>query len=121
LNGFARLKASPSRQKGTNPYTGVRLSSLDSVATPRHSEKTSAQEVFVQKVLARRNATGLRGEELFFSDAGAVNLSRSPAGEATAPTHHGEAPSPAEVLAGIQGTSLLYERASLHSAPGRLT
>ena len=63
----------------------------------------------------------VRGEELFFSDAGAVTISRSPAGEATAPIHHGDSPSPAEVLAGIQGASLLYERASLHSAPGRLT
>ena len=75
----------------------------------------------MQKVLARRNATGLRGEELLFSDAGAVNDSRSPAGEATTPTRHGDSPSPAEVLAGIQGTSLLHERVSSSSATGRLT
>ena len=63
-----------------------------------------------------------RGEELkFFSDAGAVNDSRSPAGEPTTPTRHGDSPFPAEVLAGIQGTSLLHERVSFSSATGRLT
>ena len=75
----------------------------------------------MHQVLARRNATRHRGEELLFSDAGAVNVSRSPAGEVTAPTHHGDAPSPAEVLAGIQGTSLRHERVSDHPATGRLT
>jgi len=75
----------------------------------------------VHQVLARPNATGLRGEELLFSDAGAVTVSRSPAGEVTAPIHHGDRPSPAEVLAGIQGTSLRHERVSFHSATGRLT
>ena len=75
----------------------------------------------MHQVLARRNTTWHRGEELIFSDAGAVNCSRSPAGEATAPNHHGDRPSLAEVLAGIQGTSLPNERVSLHSATGRLT
>ena len=75
----------------------------------------------MQKVLARRNATGLRGEELLFSDAGTVNSSRSPAGEATAPIHHGDSPSPAEVLAGIQGVSLLNATRELSPAPRRLT
>ena len=71
----------------------------------------------------------VRGEELkFFSDAGAVNISRSLAGEATAPIHSSDTPRPGhacaraeEVLAGIQGTSLLHERVSSHSASGRLT
>ena len=75
----------------------------------------------MHQVLARRNTMRLRGEELFFSDAGAVNASRSPAGEATTPTRHGDSPSPAEVLAGIQGTSLLHERVSFSSATRRLT
>jgi hypothetical protein len=75
----------------------------------------------VQKVLARRNATRQCGEELLFSDAGAVNFSRSPAGEATAPIHHGDSPSPAEVLAGIQGTSLLNATRELPPAIRRLT
>jgi hypothetical protein len=62
----------------------------------------------------------VRGEELnFFSDAGAVNVSRSPAGERTAPTHHSD--SPGKVLAGIQGTSLLHERVSSHPRTGWLT
>ena len=74
----------------------------------------------MHQVLARRNATRLRGEELLFSDAGAVKFSRSPAGEATAPIHHGDAPSPAEVLAGIQGASLRATR-ELSPAIRRLT
>jgi hypothetical protein len=75
----------------------------------------------VHQVLAHPNAMRLRGEEPLFSDAGAVNFSRSPAGEATTPARHGDTPAPAEVLAGIQGTSLLHERVSVSSAPGRLT
>jgi hypothetical protein len=71
----------------------------------------------------------VRGEELhFFSDAGAVNQPRSPAGETTAPIHSSDTPRPGhayaraeEVLAGIQGTSLLHERVSPSSALGRLT
>jgi hypothetical protein len=71
----------------------------------------------------------VRGEELnVFSDAGAVNQSRSPAGEITAPTHSSDTPRPGhayaraeEVLAGIQGASLLHERVSSPSAFGRLT
>jgi len=62
----------------------------------------------------------VRGEELFFSDAGAVTISRSPAGEATAPIHHGDSPSPAEVLAGIQAASLRATR-ELPPAIRRLT
>ena len=61
----------------------------------------------------------VRGEELLFSDAGAVNPTRSPAGELTAPIHRSD--SPDEVLAGIQGTSLLHERVSSHPRTGRLT
>ena len=63
----------------------------------------------------------LRGEELLFSDDGAVKVSRSPAGEPTTPTRHGDTPSLEEVLSGIQGTSLLHERVSSSSATGRLT
>jgi hypothetical protein len=71
----------------------------------------------------------LRGEELnFFSDAGAVNTTRSPAGEATAPIRSSDMPRPGhataraeEVFAGIQGASLLHERVSSQSASGRLT
>ena len=64
----------------------------------------------------------VRGEELnFFSDAGAVNTSRSPAGEPIAPTRHGVMPSPEEVLPGIQGTSLLPERVSSIPQHRRLT
>ena len=70
-----------------------------------------------------------RGEELkFFSDAGAVNVTRSPAGEAPAPIPSSDTPRPGhacaraeEVLAGIQGTSLLHERVSSPPAVGRLT
>ena len=70
-----------------------------------------------------------RGEELkFFSDAGAVNFTRSPAGEAPAPIPSSDTPRPGhacaraeEVLAGIQGTWLLHERVSSQSASGRLT
>ena len=61
----------------------------------------------------------LRGEELFFSDAGAVNTSRSPAGEATAPTSQHNA-GQAEVTSGIQATVLLVT-VSRHPAIGRLT
>jgi hypothetical protein len=61
----------------------------------------------------------VRGEELFFSDAGAATTTRSPAGEKAAPIHHSVAP--AEVLAGIQGTSLLHERVSSHPRTGWLT
>ena len=71
----------------------------------------------------------VRGEELyFFSDAGAVNATRSPAGERTAPIRSSDTPRPGhayaraeEVLAGIQGTSLLHERVSPPSAFRRLT
>jgi hypothetical protein len=63
----------------------------------------------------------VRGEELLFSDAGAVKYSRSPAGEVTAPITHSRVPSPAEVLAGIQGTSLRHERVSTTPRTGRLT
>ena len=62
----------------------------------------------------------VRGEELLFSDAGAVNFSRSPAGEVTAPITQRDVPSPAEALAGIQGTSLRHERVS-PTPHGRLT
>lgn len=75
----------------------------------------------MHKVLARRNATRLHGEELLFSDAGAVNFSRSPAGEATAFIHHGDTPPLAEVLAGIQGPSLLCVTRELPPAIRRLT
>lgn len=61
----------------------------------------------------------VRGEELLFSDAGAVNSSRSPAGELTAPVHRSD--SPEEVLPGIQGISLLHERVSSDPRAGRLT
>ena len=60
----------------------------------------------------------VRGEELLFSDAGAVITSRSPAGELTARIHRSD--SPEEVLSGIQGTSL-RQRVSSHLRMGRLT
>lgn len=67
-----------------------------------------------------------RGEEQFFSDAGAVPVIRSPAGESTR-THvsHGRHPGraiarPAEVLAGIRGDSL-HQRVSSDPRMGRLT
>jgi hypothetical protein len=61
-----------------------------------------------------------RGEELIFSDAGAVNTARSPAGEAITPAHQHIGARPAEVPSGIQGTLLLVTPSS-PTASGRLT
>jgi hypothetical protein len=75
----------------------------------------------VHQVLARRNATRLRGEELLFSDAGAVKVARSPAGEAATPTRqHTPNAGLAEVTSGIQGIVLLVTVSS-RPAFGRLT
>ena len=75
----------------------------------------------MHQVSARPSWTRQCGEELLFSDAGAVIDTRSPAGEVTAPIHSSDTPRPGhayaraeEVLAGIQGTSLLHERVSGH-------
>jgi hypothetical protein len=73
----------------------------------------------VHKVLTRSTRIGYRGEELFFSDAGAVTTTRSPAGEVTAPIRRSD--SPEEVLAGIQGASLRHECMSPGLRSGRLT
>lgn len=73
----------------------------------------------MQKVLARPSWTSPRGEELLFSDAGAVIATRSPAGEATAPTSQQNAGQP-EVPSGIQGKVLLVT-VSHRPASGRLT